>query len=441
MVISKMKKSLSGFALMEVIAISAGALVNIYLAFLVVDANTGYNTGIDAASPIVRAVSLFIIGFVLLWMIFKTQSLRLDFLVISLVAYIAFGSLVGFVRNGLSYEFFRHLFAAATMLSAYWAGRFLQFKGLHIDKTLRFWAWMSVAGGVLAWVIGYRTLENGAFSMSPVTQILPLSVSLTTGAAVMFALSLSMIAFGNKRDVIIGASILLSAVFVKKYFSYMNSVLRVFVGAISAVAISLIIFIGVSQSTKMLTYLGVPLSGNLSERSNRVVDFFDEEERDREKGTDGTKFGADAPPADLDSIYWKLERFTSSRLSLATSVFNSVVDSKYGYIFGNGFGGSYYWRYWSNNNESWEEYVFHQTDLMPLWFFLTSGTFIALMVVGGVFWNLLSIFIYTSRVSIEIPALLVLGACFSMLLSFQPNVPLFWLFLGAMSTRITPPKQ
>ena len=427
--------------------------MNIYLIFLVVDANWGYSLGITAISPVLRAASITAIGAILVLQIIKTKALKLDFLVCVFLCYLVFGAVVGLIKNGPSYEFFRHLFAASTMLIAYWAGRFLIFEGVHIDKTLRIWARVSVAGGALAWVMAYKMILVSAFSMSPVSQFLPLSVGLTIGGFGLVALPVLMIAFGNKRDVILGAAAIFAVVFIRRYLANMNTGLRIFAGVVFSIIFALLIFLVVAQSHQFIAKLGF---ANLAERSNRVMDFVGEEvRRDEELAANendgsnesagpkesanlkgGANYDENVAPLISEATYWRLEKLTSSRLSLAASVFTSVSESKLGLLLGKGFGGSYTWKYWSDNMEGWQEYVMYQSDLMPFWFFLTSGSVLAILLLGGIFCKLMDIFIYSTRNTVDIAALLVIGSSFGMLLSFQPNVPLFWLFLGSMSARI-----
>lgn len=375
---------------MGIIALSAAATVNIYLIFLVVDANTGYGLGITAFSPAIRAASISIIGGILVLQIIKTRKLKLDFLVCVLLCYLIVGAIVGLVNNGPSYEFGRHLFAASTMLIGYWAGRFLTFEGAQINKTLSFWAWISVLAGGLAWLIAYRMIESPAFSMSPVSQFLPLSVGLITGSIGLVALPLLMIAFGNKRDVILGAAAVFAVLFVRGYLAKMSAGLRILAGAILTVIFALLIFLFVAQSIPLVAKLGIDLPANLAERSNRVMDFVGEVARGdgelkspddaiqkdssnltessepnggepTERSTEPNELedaqdvsslktdtktqeleipgdssnsekivgiDDDAMPLDFNTTYWKLEKLTSARVSLTASVYKAVSEEK-----------------------------------------------------------------------------------------------------------------
>lgn len=407
--------------------------------------------GITSISPPIRTFSLFLISIILVIKIIETKSINLDLIGILLLAYLFLGSLVGSLNNGINYEFIRHLFAAATMLISYWAGRFLSFEGPWVTAALRWWAWISVVAGVIAWVIAYRMINSAAFSMSPVSQILSLSVGLNTGSLFMFASALFLIAFGNKRDVILGAAAILAVTVVRRYLAEMNASLRLAAGTILTIIFSLAIFLAVSHGTQLIAKISVPLPVNLAERSNRVIDFVDkslqtEEQKpnsqnntQEDKIDSGIKQHSDQGAEQFirpSSFYWTLEKLSSSRASLAISVYRAVNDSNIGLFFGKGFGASYEWTYWSDNLNAWQTIVHYQSDLMPFWFLLTSGIIMSTLIIGGIAWKIIQIFVYSTRNKVEIGALLVIGSSFGMLLSFQPNVPLFWLFLGSMAVRI-----
>jgi hypothetical protein len=406
-------------------ALAVGGVVSVFLFAVSVDANFQYRLPIISdVSPLIRGGAVFFMGVLLLLVVVSTRRVPVDLVVVALSGYLVVGATVGLLAGNVGYEYFRHVTAALTMLTGYWLGLAL---GQHLaNKTtqLFWWGWITVAAAILAYIASIPAMEGWGYSMSPGPLLWSLSAGLSGGNWALAAIAFLLIAFGNKRDVVLGAAIVMAVWLVGRIVGRsMPMMIRCF----SVGCVALVVFVA--------TGIGVSYSGKIAREVANIEIVTDR--ADRMVAAVSGRGATFVPPAEGDILPYpehlaQFETLSSGRVSLVYGGLDAVDDAWTSMLFGNGFGSAFIWRYWSDNLKGWQVHEMHQTDIAPLWFLITSGWPITLAIMLALGWRIGQAFIYATRGPASVALLMVLGMSAGMLLSFTPNNPIFWLLLGTV---------
>lgn len=460
-----------------VIVISLASFVNAFLLLISAEANYGYQLGIAQFSPYVRFGATF--GLIILFTIrfIKDRELKLDELFYIIIAYMILSCISGLLNNGPSYAYFRDMFAGVTIISSYACGVIYSSRILRAQGVIIKWAYVTLllALGVLIWSI--PTMDSSAYSLSPAPVFLVLDAGLNGASKWILVLLVPIILFSNKRVFILGVSAIIATVIVRKKASAWPIVSRTALGMIFTGLVFLIInfsILGVgvlvgqfsdgSRQTsvfervnRVADVLGVPAnesaeskvpnsidpvhpstrtSGRRPSKSGTVADQLNSSPAEQPKGGLSEQVQAKERPQ-----MTPLDRFTSGRFSQLDGILAENRSSTLRMLLGQGFGASYTWKYWSDNNNDWVVDRMTQVDMMPMSFLLTGGVVFATIVSLVVGWRLFIIYDYISASGVGIGGLFAIGFALDALFNFQANAPLFWLMMGAFSTAASRTRQ
>lgn len=407
------------------IAILAGGFVQFYLMFLAIDSMMYYGIGIWRVSPIVRGAALLIIGVLLLRKL-ATSSIKYDALLATLIAYALVCSIVGITNDGAGYIFGRQLFAAITMIACYWLGLYLQDISTKV-KEFHAVAIATLLGCIIFVFVAVATEKLGhAFTSlgASIPLLFALDFSLIAGRIPLLLVCLAIILVTNLRMGVIGASIMIATYVCFRYLK--RPAHKVLIAPVFAI----LLFVAFTGAILTIDKVGSIVAGySVGERAHRTLDAITAMVP-MHKGPDHV---GNAKHPDIQEI---MEHVSTNRLSQALAVFKAVNVSTPSLLLGLGFGSEYSWDYYSTYEKAWQHYVFHQTDMMAPYFLLTGGILFAVLVPVLIVWRMARVYLNMVP-ELKLGGLFVLGFGATMFFGFQPNVPLFWLLLGALSTGTT----
>lgn len=420
---------------MAVIALTTACLLHALGVAIIAEANYGYSLGAADVSPFIRGLGTAVLVAVLSVAVWSTRTVTLDALTTALLAYLVVGGIVGLIYAGPTYEYFRHAFAAVTMLVAYACGIKFTREIVSLQNHIYFWAWITLAAGIAVVIYCIPAMKYSAFTLSPGPLLLSLEAGIARGSVFLSTLSGLVIVFGNKRAVLFGACVIV-VILAMRRAQGLSTVART--GAAAALCIPLYIAAtGVAYITgKTLERVGFT-DLTLTSRAERVVRAI-EEATPSPPGvtTDLTppSGASKAVPPPLEPTAPWLERFSSARVTLAEGAIASVSQSWSRLLLGQGFGAVFTWRYWSDTRVAWVVATMSQIDIAPLWFLITAGVGFSILIPALIAWTMGRIVVVSLKQGLGVGALFVIGLSFDMLLSFSPNTALFWFLLGAYST-------
>lgn len=412
------------------ISIGIAVLGNLLLLAISVEANYGYSLGVSDVSPYIRLAITGALALVVLSRPIEMMRFVTDPFVFCMAAYICVGAGIGLFSNGLTYEFIRHGFAAITIIVAYLAGRASAAEIRDSNQSLIAWGWITAIFGVATFIACIPAMTYVAYSLSPAPLLFALDAGIASKSIALMALAGAIIALGNKRGVILAACAIIATALVRKWFPRAGLLPRLLVGFALTIGLTFatLYTIKVASSSATLAMWGEALPLPAFDRASRVIDALGgQAEMNSEQS-------GEAKPHEMTA----LDRFSSGRVSQLWGVLDEIDGSISTIIFGGGFGSSFTWSYWSDNLDALQQSRQFQVDFMPLWFLLTGGITFAIAIPSIIAWRLIQIYGTASSAGLGVGALFALGFSIDALLSFQPNAPLFWLFLGAFSL---PPRR
>jgi hypothetical protein len=404
------------------IAIYAGGLVHVYLMVLAIDSMFVYGTGISLASPVIRSASLFVVILLLIRQI-ATVRLKYDSLLLSLIAYMVCGTVIGLYLHNPSYPFGRHVFAGLTMICSYWLGLYLADSVNQDSRPFALISWTTLATCVFYLIIAGAAGQLGKPYTNlngSVPLLFSLDVVLQNGQIGLVIACVIIVLATNLRAGVMGMSIILGIAAVRRLVKNHSPYVRL----ISAGLLSVVLFGGFT----VLIYASNRLiaeSPTFGERASRTMSLVG-------------KILPKAIQPEIKAIDAKSNKTTapdqafSGRLGQAKAVYTSVKDGRGTLLFGSGFGGEYLWTYYSTYLGDQQYYTLHQTDLMTPYFLLTGGAVFAVSITLLFAWKMVIVATLATAAS-KLGILFVIGFGATMFFGFQPNAPLFWMLLAAFS--------
>lgn len=356
------------------------------------------STTITSFSSLGRAVVLVLAAVVLLYDCSKWDSLGLT-LAISCVV----GLLVGFTRENDWATLGRHAFAGIFVPCLYTAGLNFTIAEKRLRVILGAFAWLYLWAFFLVFfnLASLLTESLGIVGYSPGHLLLSLAVGLNRYSPLLAISSLVLIALGNKRGVLLGALCMIGFWFYVRQRRFRSATWLILGTATAAAAV----FVG-GYGLYLLRENMSPDIPILSGALERVARFFQPDEEG-------------------------LTYLSSARDTEFQGVRETLAAQPGGWLWGGGFGATYVNEYYSHFLESWQVSDRFQPDVILFYYLLTSGLPLALLIVGLValrFWRIVHHTFVTGR-NREVVFFLV-AYFMDMVLSYQPNDPLFWLLLG-----------
>lgn len=449
------------------IALIAGGAIHLLQIVISADAMVGYPRydQISAFSPWLRIIVIAAISAVLMSRA-TCRGLRVDALVSVLAAYVVSGILVGMVAGEVDYVFGRHAFAGVTMLTSYWLGVYLAGEIAAADRGLRVLAWLTLAGTLVALFLGAHMLGKPHANLAvSAPLLLTFDVVLRSGSIWLAILCIVIFVLSNNRSIMIGASAMLALWLVERYRASWGLMRRIVYGA----ALTMLLFTGtmvVSAAVSKFTFetMGFAFADRAVLTVDGVVALVSkafssagldgDPDPDRltsdEAATDPVRDARPGPKqptsddaamdpsrdkslnseqltADKAARTSTFDRITSARWTQMTGVFDAIRGSPLTLLLG-GFGHEAKWVYYSRVEHRIQTNAAHQVDPMPGYLLLTGGFIFAVAIMALIAWKML---IAVSKGGATLGRLFLLGFGATMLLSMQPNTPLFWIMLGA----------
>jgi hypothetical protein len=403
------------------LALAMAALTNVFLIFLAADANHSYLMGSQIVLPTVRIIAFFCM-ICLLTIHLHRDWVKPDAFTILVLGYAAIGTALGLAFGNDRVLLVRHLFASLTIAGFYWLGMGMQRSLAVMLKDVKVWSWVTFAASLALYVILFpRLISAATTSATPTPLLLTLAVGLTSGPVWTAVLATLLIAIGNNRAALLGASVSL-AIWIGTSFSTSRVIARIMAVVILVPTLFLAMsFFVIGVNRIILNPITQPggVPAVLSERLERVLDFLPDDQ------TSASPQKAAAPKNVLDE-------YSSFRVLELKSVLNTLKKNALGPFFGSGFGATFEFTYYSEMLNAIQNSVRFQPDVAASYFLLTGGMLgavVFLLLLHRLFflsWGALSGAVRGPYV------LFVLGYSISNMVGFVPNSPLIWLLMGGL---------